>query len=277
MRTFLRAHWKAIVAIVLLVLLAMVTMSPSSAPLAEPSLSARLRTHVAALGAVASGRFDNPEPQGLERAAAYIAQVLESEGYRVRRRPHAIEVSVANPAAGSRPARLFVIGARYDAVEDSDDKGSGSAAVLELARLLKGLHPSAGTEVKFVFSASGAERGESGSGGSFIAFVGTPAASSRVQDALSAFQAASAAPARGLAAPAYVQGVTLSARRNGGLAGDPAVVITESAFRRYPYRRAVQGMQEAQDAQDSADDDGVARVVAGVANTITALAAARQM
>lgn len=273
MRTFLRAHWKAIVAIVLLVLLAMVTMSPSSAPLAEPSLSARLRTHVAALGAVASGRFDNSEPQGLERAA-YIAQVLESEGYRVRRRPHAIEVSVANPAAGSRPARLFVIGARYDVAGRIDDDGSGSAAVLELARLLKGLHPSAGTEVKFVFSASGADRGESGSGGSFIAFVGTPAASSRVQDALSAFQAASAAPARGLAAPAYVQGVTLSARRNGGLAGDPAVVITESPFRRYPYRRAVQGMQ---DAQDSADDDGVARVVAGVANTITALAAARQM
>jgi hypothetical protein len=276
MRTFLRAHWKAIVAIVLLILLAMVTISPSSAPLPEPSLSARLRTHVAALGAVESGTLNNPAPQGLERAAAYIAQVLESEGYRVRRRPHAIEVSVANPIAGSRPARLFVIGARYDTVEDIDDKGSGSAAVLELARLLKGLHPSAGTEVKFVFSASGGDRGESGSG-SFIAFVGTPAASSRVQDALSAFQAASAAPARGLAAPAYVQGVTLSARRNGGLAGDPAVVITESAFRRYPYRRAVQGMQEAQDARDSADDDGVARVVAGVANTITALAAARQM
>lgn len=274
MRTFLRAHWKAIVAIVLLVLLAMVTISPSSAPLPEPSLSARLRTHVAALGALESGTFDNPTAPGLERAAAYIVQVLESEAYRVRRRPHAIEASVANPAAGSKPARLFVIGARYDAVEDIDDKGSGSAAVLELARLLKGLHPSAGTEVKFVFSARGADRSESGSGGSFLAFVGTPAAASRVQDALSAFQAASAAPARGLAAPAYVQGVTLSARRNGGLAGDPAVVITESAFRRYPYRRAVQGMQE---ARDSADDDDVARVVAGMANTITALAAARRM
>lgn len=272
MRTFLRTHWKAIVAIALLILLAMVTVSPSSAPMPEPSLSARLRTHVAAIGAIEPGSVDNPTAPGLQ-PAAYIAQVLESEGYRVRRRPHAIEVSVATPAALGRPARLFVIGARYDAVEDIDDKGSGSAAVLELARLLKGLHPSAGTEVKFVFSESGGDRDESGSG-SFIAFVGTPAASSRVQDALSAFQAASAAPARGLAAPAYVQGVTLSAHRNGGQAGGPAVVITESAFRRYPYRRAAQDMQ---DTQDSAEYDGVARVVAGLANTITALAAGRRM
>lgn len=274
MRTFLRAHWKAIVAIVLLILLAMVTVSPSSAPLPEPSLSARLRTHVTALGAIEPGSVDNPTPPDLQRAAAYIAQVLESEGYRVHRRPYAIEVSVATPAAPGGPARLFVIGARYDAVEGIDDKGSGSAAVLELARLLKGLHPSAGTEVKFVFSESGGARDESSSGGSYIAFVGTPAASSRVQDALSAFQAASAAPARGLAAPAYVQGVTLSAHRNGAQAGGPAVVITESAFRRYPYRRAAQDMQ---DTQDSAEYDGVARVVAGLANTITALAAGRRM
>jgi len=277
MRTFLRAHWKAIVAIVLLILLALVTVSPSSAPLPEPSLSARLRTHVAAIGAIEPGSVDNPPSQGLQRAAAYIAQVLESEGYRVHRRPHTIEVSVANPAAPGKPARLFIIGARYDAAGRIDDDGSGSAAVLELARLLKGLHPSAGTEVKFVFSESAADRGGSGNGGSFIAFVGAPAASSRVQDALSAFQATSAAPARGLAAPAYVQGVTLSAHRNGGQAGGPAVVITESAFRRYPYRRAVQGMQDTQDTQDSADYDGVARVVAGLANTITALAAARRM
>jgi hypothetical protein len=272
MRTFLRAHWKAIVAIVLLILLAMVTVSPSSAPLPEPSLSARLRTHVAAIGAIEPGSFDHPAPPNLQAAAAYIAQVLESEGYRVRRRPHAVEVSVATPAAPGRPARLFVIGTRYDAVEGIDDKGSGSAAVLELARLLKGLHPSAGTEVKFVFWERGADRDERG--GAFIAFVGTPAASSRVQDALAAFQGASATPARGLAAPAYVEGVTLSAQRNGGQAGGPAVVITESAFRRYPYRRAAPDMQ---DTPDSAEYDGVARVVAGLAKTITALAAGRRM
>lgn len=258
MRTFFRAHWKAIVAIVLLILLALVTVNPSSA-LPQPSLSMRLRAHVAAIGA--------------DGTARYIGDVLESEGYRVRRQPHTLEVSVANVAAGSRAARIFIIGARYGAGQRIDDAGSGSAAVLELARLLKGLHPSRGTEVKFVFS----ENDLGGTdGGSFIAFVGAPAASGRVQEALSAFQAASGAPARGLAAPAYVQGVTLSAHGADRHAGDPAVIITESAFLRYPYRRAAPEAPTSQESQDSVDYDGVARVVAGLARTIRALAAGAQ-
>ena len=260
MRTFFRAHWKAIVAIVLLILLALVTVNPSSA-LPQPPLSMRLRAHVAAIGA--------------DGTARYIGDVLESEGYRVRRQPHTLEVSVANVAAGSRAAHLFIIGARYGAGQRIDDAGSGSAAVLELARLLKGLHPSRGTEVKFVFS----ENDGDADGGSFIAFVGAPAASGRVQEALSAFQAGAKTPARGLAAPAYVQGVTLSAHGADRHAGDPAVMITESAFLRYPYRRAAPeapASQESQESQDSVDYDGVARVVAGLARTIRALAAGAQ-
>jgi uncharacterized integral membrane protein len=48
MRTFLRAHWKVLVAIILLVLLALFTVNPGAA-VPELSLAARLRSHVAAI------------------------------------------------------------------------------------------------------------------------------------------------------------------------------------------------------------------------------------
>lgn len=340
MRTFLRTHWKAIVAIVLLILLAMVTVSPSSAPMPEPSLSARLRTHVAA---IASEEHNTATPRALEQAAVYIEGVLGNAGYRIRRQVYEaggqkvrnIEVSVANVAAGAKPARIFIIGAHYDSAPGApganlsdNSSGSGTAAVLELARLLKAMRPSAGTEVKFVFFVneeppwlSGKLRGEEiGSvrharqlhadghkvegaliletigyysqvrhsqqlppglekrypdtgrpdAGNFIAFVGTLASSRLVQDALSAFQTASDFPARGLAAPAYVQGVTLSDHSSYNRFGYPAIMITDTAFMRYPYYHT------AEDTPDKLDYDSVARVVSGLARTITALAAGAQ-
>ena len=52
MRTFLRAHWKVLVAIVLLVLLALFTVAPGAAVPAPPlpSLASRLHAHAAAIG-----------------------------------------------------------------------------------------------------------------------------------------------------------------------------------------------------------------------------------
>lgn len=280
MRSFFRTHWKVIVAIVLLILLAMVTVNPSSAvqESASPSLAARLRAHVAAIAPdrPAAGQDgaaqDSGGAQAPDQAAAYIENVLGSEGYRIRRQGRSIEVSVAHADAaayaaafaGSGPARIFIIGARYDAVQRMSDDGSGLAAVLELARLLKDLRPSRGTEVKFVFSADEARAADSGN---FIAFAGTLASTRLVQDALSAFQAAAAGPARGLAAPAYVQGVTLLGHPAHEGLDSPAVMVTESGFMRYPYHRT------GDDAAERFDVEGVARVVGGLARTITALAA----
>lgn len=118
MRTFFRAHWKVIVAILLLIGLAALTVNSSSA-MPDPSLAARLRTHVVA---VASTEHNTATPKALEEAAVYIENVLGSEGYRIRRQAYQaggqtvrnIEVSVANVAPGARPARIFIIGAHYD-------------------------------------------------------------------------------------------------------------------------------------------------------------------
>jgi hypothetical protein len=261
MRTFLRAHWKVIVAIILLIVLAMITVNPTSA-MPEPALAARLRAHVAAIGS----------QEQLERTAGYIEDTLRAQGFSLQRQSRApgaskvrnIEVSVANVAPGSKPERLFIIGAHYASAFAADD--SGTAAVLELARLLKDLRPSRGTEVRFVFFADTASP-ENMAGRSFIAYAGTLASSRPVQEALSAFQGDADLPVYGLAARAYVQGITLSARTSHERAGAPAMMVTDTAFMRYPY------YYTREDAPDQADYTGVARVVQGLARTITALAA----
>jgi hypothetical protein len=247
MRTFLRAHWKVIVAIILLVLLALFTVNPGAA-VPEIPLAARLRTHVNAIASAESAR--------------YIQDVLAADGYAVRRQPgRNIEVSVSNLAPNARPARIFIVGA------NAGDNGSGAAAVLELARLLKDLRPSLGTEVKFVFFTGQPQTG------SFIAFAGTLESARLVQDALSAFRAVAAAPARGLAAPAYVQGVTLSSHAAYQGSGYPAVMFTDTGFLRYPYYKTNEG---AEDTPDQFDYESTGRVVQGLARTIEALAAGQR-
>jgi hypothetical protein len=326
MRTFLREHWKALVAIVLLVVLALFTVTPGAA-VSQPSLASRLRTHVTA---IASSEHNTSTPAKLEEAARYIENTLKTEGYAIRRQEYQaggqkvrnIEVSVANVAPNKKPARIFIVGAHYDSAPGApgaNDNGSGTAAVLELARLLKAMRPSQGTEVKFVFFVNeeppwfrGEEMGsvqharkmhDEGQHvegalvletigwysqrrnsqqlppglegrypdtGNFIAFVGTLESSRLVQDALSAFRAASDFPAHGLAAPAYVQGVTLSDHASYNRFGYPAIMITDTAFMRYPYYHT------AEDTPDKLDYDSTARVVQGLARTITALAAGAQ-
>jgi hypothetical protein len=327
MRTFFRDHWKALVAIVLLVLLALLTVNPSAA-IPEPSLAERLRAHVSA---IASTEHNTATPAELEAAARYIENALHTEGYRVQRQEYQagghkvrnIEVSIANVAPNAKPARIFIIGAHYDSAAGdpapgapgANDNGSGTAAVLELARLLKDMRPSQGTEIKFVFFVneeppwfmseemgsmqharklhaegqkveaaliletigyySSARRsqklppgleGRYPDAGNFIAFVGTLESSRLVQDALAAFRNVSDFPAHGLAAPAYVQGVTLSDHSSYHRFGYPAIMITDTAFMRYPYYHT------AEDTPDKIDYQSTARVVAGLARTITALA-----
>lgn len=317
MRSFFRSHWKVILTIVLLILLATVTVNPSAAEAGPAAASARLaerlRTHAAALAAAGHG------------GAAYIARTLRAEGYRVRLPAHAagaaapvVEAELANPVRAARPARLFVIGARYgpppggaaDAT-DADSAASGDAgpapaaandagvaAVLELARLLKGIHPRRGTALRFVFFAGPApgtshtERcpvrwpvGGAGclaDAGGFIAYAGTPASMRLVQEALAGFRSAADVPPRGLAAPAYVRGVTLSDHHAPGHAGAVAVMLTDTGFMRYPYHDTAHGEDGDEDETaasppaDEFDDAGVARVVAALARTIAALAQNRR-
>jgi hypothetical protein len=275
MRHFFRAHWKAIAAIVLLVLLALVTVNPGAAT-PEPPLALRLRLHATAL---AGGPQDAGYIDGVLRAAGYAVQDRGSGGHERR-----IEAVLANVAPGAKAARTFIVGARHDGAEGGDP---GTAAVLELARLLAGVRPSSGTEIRFVFFLTPKAVALPDAGdiappderpGSFIAYVGSLASSRQVQDALSAFQSASAGPAHGLATPAYMQGVTLSdhvARHDPG-AGLPALVLTDTSFTRFPYRQAQNAAPDADDPPEQVVFAGMARVVSGLARTLTALAAGQR-
>ncbi len=326
MRNFFQSHWKVIVALLLLILVAVMTFTPENAG-AAPDLAERMRQHVQA---VASEEHNTRRPAQLERAAVYIETTLEKAGYTPARQEYEaggqkvrnIEVAVANVAQGKRPERIFIVGAHYDSAQGApgaNDNGSGTAAVLELARLLKTVQPAAGTEVRFVFfvneeppfflseemgsmqhAAEMKRQGHKVEGalvletmgyysdkpgsqqlppglegqypdtGNFIAFVGTIESSALVRQALAAFQGASDFPAQGLAAPAHTMGVTLSDHSSYDRHGYPALMITDTAFMRYPYYHT------AQDTPDKLDYESMARVVEGLAKTIGALAGATQ-
>lgn len=122
----------------------------------EKVLAKLLRSHVEA---IANEPRNTTHPDGLKRAANYIetslralgytpqSQYFDASGHRVRN----IEVIV--PASGiARNLPILFIGAHYDSAFDSpgaNDNGTGTAAVLELARLLKEAKPSA-VEMRFV-------------------------------------------------------------------------------------------------------------------------------
>jgi hypothetical protein len=252
MRHFFHAYWKVIVALILLIVAAALFMRPEPAS-AAPGLAERLRGHVEAIA---------PDEDGARaHAMVYIETALARAGYTPLRRDYTagerrianIEASVGQVERGKRPERVFVVGA--------SGMGSGTAAVLELARLLATVRPGAGTEVRFVFFThpdAPADR-------NFIAFAGSTASSNLVREALAVLRLAPEVPEHGLAALAHTIGVTLSDRAADGY---PALMITDTAFLRYPYHLTQQGIA------NEPDYESMARVVNGLAQTIAALAGA---
>lgn len=325
MRAFLTAFSKTIASLFALVLIAMATTAATSP---QAPLTTRLERHVRT---IASVEHNTRQPKALEQAALYIEQSLAAEGYAVRRQEYTydghrvrnLEVSIINSPGNKPPERIFIVGAHYDSAPGApgaNDNGSGTAAVLELARMLKGIRLSAGTELKFVFfvneeppyfmsegmgswqhardlrergqpveaaliletigyyaDAQDSQRYPPGlaklypNAGNFIAFVGTLGSSELVRKTLAAFRAASTFPAEGLAAPAYVEGVTLSDHSSYNRQGYPALMITDTAFLRYPYYHT------AQDTPDKLDYASMSRVVQGLAKVIEGMAAPVRM
>ncbi len=114
----------------------------------ERGLAERLKRHVVA---IASKPHNVTHYAELERAAAYIetaltelgyepqSQVFDADGKPVRN----IEVVIpAEKSSGSQSS--LVVGAHYDSDGDApgaNDNGSGTATVIELARLLKNVTP----------------------------------------------------------------------------------------------------------------------------------------
>jgi hypothetical protein len=112
-------------------------------PRADP---VRLRAHVAFLTREVSPR-DSDHPENLDRAAAYLREEFAADGarvtvpaFQVRGRTYRNVVASFGPETGS----LLVVGAHYDsfggfgANPGADDNASGTAGLLEIARLLAG-------------------------------------------------------------------------------------------------------------------------------------------
>jgi hypothetical protein len=125
----------------------------------ERAEAARLRRHVELLAVEAAPR-DVDHPENLERAADYIRESFERTGARVEEQVYAAHGrSYRNVLASFGPGAgpVLIVGAHYDAFggfgenPGADDNASGTAGLLELARLLAG-RPPAGRVVLAAYS-----------------------------------------------------------------------------------------------------------------------------
>ena len=113
----------------------------------EQLLADRLSRHV---GAIASREHNFAHPAALEASARYIETVFEDLGYSVTaqriprdKRGEARNIEVELPGS-ARADEIVIVGAHYDSVVGAvgaNDNGSGVAALIELARLMKESKP----------------------------------------------------------------------------------------------------------------------------------------
>ena len=102
--------------------------------------------------------------------------------------------------------------------------------------------------------------------GNFIAFVSNLRSRHTLHETASAFRKHSDFPAEHLASPSFVPGVAWSDHLSFWRAGYPAVMVTDTAFYRYPH------YHRASDTPDKIRYPEMARVVQGLAKAIAALA-----
>jgi hypothetical protein len=276
----------------------------------EQDLAGRLRGHVVA---VASTPHNTAHPQALETAARYIEGQLKALGYEVERqefdaagqRVRNIHVSLGG---GGADVPSFVVGAHYDSAgiaPGANDNGSGTAAVIELARMLRDFRPKKhrlrlvlfvneerphfGTDtmgsLQFArmlvakekvagmisIETIGSYYDKPGTQefpvplnlvyrdtGNFITFVGMPLGRSLVHEALGSFRRNAEFPSIGGVAHSFIRGIALSDHSSFHAYGVPAIMITDTAFFRYPFYHLPT------DTPDKLDYDRMARVVEGI-------------
>ena len=102
--------------------------------------------------------------------------------------------------------------------------------------------------------------------GNFIAFVSNIKSRRALHETAAAFRKHSDFPAEHLASPSFVPGVAWSDHLSFWRAGYPAVMVTDTAFYRYPH------YHRASDTPDKIRYPEMARVVQGLAKAIAALA-----
>jgi hypothetical protein len=102
--------------------------------------------------------------------------------------------------------------------------------------------------------------------GDFIAFVGDLGARGLLRRSIEAFRRNAQFPSEGVAAPGFVPGVTWSDHWSFRRHGYPAVMITDTAFYRYPHYHLPT------DTPDKLDYERMARVTLGLAAMLKELA-----
>ena len=102
--------------------------------------------------------------------------------------------------------------------------------------------------------------------GDFIAFVGDLGARSLVRTAIRFFRKNSSFPSEGVAAPGFIPGVTWSDHQSFRKQGFPAIMLTDTAFYRYPHYHLPS------DTPEKLDYERVARVTLGLAAMLRDLA-----
>ena len=166
------ARWMALLAILVLLALAAagygalhymtaVPGTPHRGPLPpltaeEAALAASLKRHIAAIAAREHNVAHHDE---LENVARYIEATLASFGYVPGRQEFLADgkpvrnIDATIEPSGISDPEVIVVGAHYDSVRGSpgaNDNASGTAAVLELARLLRDLDGRRGKRIRLV-------------------------------------------------------------------------------------------------------------------------------
>jgi Zn-dependent M28 family amino/carboxypeptidase len=287
----------------------------------DPALLApALRRHVEQL-AGAIGERNVWRPDALHAAEAYIHDAWSRLGYAVDRQTYdAYGVESANLAitvpGREQPTAIVLAGAHYDTVPGSpgaDDNASGVAALIELARLLRGARTAqsirlvafvneeppffyVGDMGSRVYARAARARGDDirimlslemlgcysderrsqqyppllrhfyPDRGNFIAFVSNLRSRTALRATVDAFKSGTDFPVERLASPGIVPGVSWSDQLSFWRAGYRALMVTDTAFYRYPhYHRAT-------DTPEKLAYLPMARVVAGLAHALTTLA-----
>jgi Zn-dependent M28 family amino/carboxypeptidase len=101
----------------------------------------------------------------------------------------------------------------------------------------------------------------------FIAFVGDLGARGLVRKSIALFRKHGKFPSEGVAAPSFVPGVTWSDHWSFRRHGYPAVMVTDTAFNRYPHYHLPS------DTPEKLDYERLARVTLGLAEVLRELAA----
>jgi|AGTN01.2.fsa_nt_gi Predicted aminopeptidases len=304
---------------------------------AERALSKGLSDHVWMLAGDIGARSLTSAPENLAKAAEYIEHVFRTNAYEPGRQEFTVDVFskrkreitsdtivfatethntwnvIAEKKSNSIGTGIVVVGAHYDSVYDcpaANDNGSGVAAMLEIARLLR--HESLSKTLRFVaftneenpffrsekmgsyqYAQSCHERKEKieamicletlgfytdvpksqkyphsifefayPSTGNFVSFVSNIQSVQLLRRCIGSFRNSVKFPSEGIAAPAQIPGVDFSDQYNFWRLGYPAIMVTDTAFYRYPH------YHEPEDTPDKLNYETIARVVTGLVSVV---------